>query len=95
LPLLLEWLQCTQQWPLYWNLNHIVSSSSVFGATHSLFINYFPKWNIETSILILNLKLLKVSSLIQRFFCGIAYKSSRYYRLELLGKLPKNTIWFW
>jgi O-succinylhomoserine sulfhydrylase len=27
--------------------NHIVSSSSVFGATHSLFINYFPKWNIK------------------------------------------------
>jgi O-succinylhomoserine sulfhydrylase len=29
--------------------DHIVSASSVFGATHSLFINYFPKWNIETS----------------------------------------------
>lgn len=29
--------------------DHIVSSSSVFGATHSLFMNYFPKWNIETS----------------------------------------------
>ncbi|WP_264566520.1 trans-sulfuration enzyme family protein [Flavobacterium sp. N3904] len=28
---------------------HIVSASSVFGATHSLFINYFPKWGIETS----------------------------------------------
>jgi O-succinylhomoserine sulfhydrylase len=28
--------------------DHIVSSSSVFGATHSLFVNYFPKWNIET-----------------------------------------------
>jgi O-succinylhomoserine sulfhydrylase len=27
--------------------DHIVSSSSVFGATHSLFINYFPKWNIK------------------------------------------------
>jgi O-succinylhomoserine sulfhydrylase len=29
--------------------DHIVSASSVFGATHSLFINYFPKWGIETS----------------------------------------------
>jgi O-succinylhomoserine sulfhydrylase len=29
--------------------DHIVSASSVFGATHSLFVNYFPKWNIETS----------------------------------------------
>jgi O-succinylhomoserine sulfhydrylase len=29
--------------------DHIVSASSVFGATHSLFMNYFPKWNIETS----------------------------------------------
>ena len=29
--------------------DHIVSASSVFGATHSLFVNYFPKWDIETS----------------------------------------------
>ena len=29
--------------------DHIVSSSSVFGATHSLFVKYFPKWNIETT----------------------------------------------
>ena len=29
--------------------DHIVSAGSVFGATHSLFINYFPKWGIETS----------------------------------------------
>ncbi len=29
--------------------DHIVSSRSVFGSTHSLFIKYFPKWNIETS----------------------------------------------
>jgi hypothetical protein len=72
--------------------DHIVSSSSVFGATHSLFINYFPSGILKHPILILSLKLLKVSShLIQRFFCGIAYKSSsRYYRLG--GKLPKNTI---
>ncbi|WP_010133926.1 trans-sulfuration enzyme family protein [Ochrovirga pacifica] len=29
--------------------DHIVSSRSVFGATHGLFTKYFPKWNIETS----------------------------------------------
>lgn len=29
--------------------DHIVSASNVFGATHSLFVNYFPKWNIETT----------------------------------------------
>jgi O-succinylhomoserine sulfhydrylase len=26
----------------------------VFGATHSLFINYFPKWNIQTSYFDIN-----------------------------------------
>ncbi|MEZ7516340.1 trans-sulfuration enzyme family protein [Flavobacterium frigidarium] len=34
--------------------DHIISSSSVFGATHSLFMNYFPKWNIETSYFDIN-----------------------------------------
>lgn len=34
--------------------DHIVSSSSVFGATHSLLINYFPKWNIQTSYFDIN-----------------------------------------
>ena len=34
--------------------DHIVSSSSVFGATHSLFVNYFPKWNIETTYFDIN-----------------------------------------
>ena len=29
--------------------DHIVSSKSVFGSTHSLFTNFFPKWNISTS----------------------------------------------
>lgn len=29
--------------------DHIVSCNSVFGSTHTLFIKYFPKWNIETS----------------------------------------------
>lgn len=34
--------------------DHIVSASSVFGATHSLFMKYFPKWNIETSYFDIN-----------------------------------------
>lgn len=29
--------------------DHIVSSRSVFGSTHTLFTKYFPKWNIEAS----------------------------------------------
>lgn len=29
--------------------DHIISSRSVFGSTHTLFIKYFPKWNISTS----------------------------------------------
>lgn len=29
--------------------DHIVSARSIFGSTHALFMNYFPKWNITTS----------------------------------------------
>jgi O-succinylhomoserine sulfhydrylase len=29
--------------------DHIISARSVFGSTHALFVNYFPKWNITTS----------------------------------------------
>lgn len=29
--------------------DHIVSCQSVFGSTHTLFMKYFPKWNIETT----------------------------------------------
>src|SRR5210317_1635116 len=29
--------------------DHIVSASSIFGSTHTLFTTYFPKWNIETN----------------------------------------------
>ena len=29
--------------------DHIVSCSSVFGSTHTLFTKYFPKWNINTT----------------------------------------------
>jgi O-succinylhomoserine sulfhydrylase len=34
--------------------DHIVSAGSVFGATHSLFVNYFPKWGIETTYFDIN-----------------------------------------
>lgn len=29
--------------------DHIISSKSIFGSTHSLFTQFFPKWNIATS----------------------------------------------
>ncbi|MEP0214305.1 MAG: aminotransferase class I/II-fold pyridoxal phosphate-dependent enzyme [Cellulophaga sp.] len=29
--------------------DHIISSKSIFGSTHSLFVNFFPKWNVTTS----------------------------------------------
>ncbi|OIQ28779.1 MAG: O-succinylhomoserine sulfhydrylase [Bacteroidetes bacterium MedPE-SWsnd-G2] len=29
--------------------DHIISARSVFGSTHNLFTQYFPKWNISTS----------------------------------------------
>lgn len=29
--------------------DHVVSSKSIFGSTHSLFTQFFPKWNINTS----------------------------------------------
>ncbi|APY11448.1 O-succinylhomoserine sulfhydrylase [Seonamhaeicola sp. S2-3] len=34
--------------------DHVVSCSSVFGATHGLFTKYFPKWNIECSYFSIN-----------------------------------------
>ena len=34
--------------------DHIVSSGSVFGSTHTLFTKYFPKWNISTSYFNIN-----------------------------------------
>jgi O-succinylhomoserine sulfhydrylase len=44
--------------------DHIISSRSVFGSTHSLFTKYLPKWNIETSYFKVN-EVDKVESLIQ------------------------------
>ncbi|CAL2057124.1 trans-sulfuration enzyme family protein [Tenacibaculum sp. 190524A05c] len=44
--------------------DHIVSSRSVFGSTHSLFTKYLLKWNIETSYFKVN-EVDKVESLIK------------------------------
>lgn len=44
--------------------DHVVSCSSVFGATHGLFTKYFPKWNIECSYFNVN-DIETVESLIQ------------------------------
>lgn len=43
--------------------DHIVSCSSVFGSTHTLFTKYFPKWNIHTSYFNVN-EVEKVESLL-------------------------------
>jgi len=43
--------------------DHIISARSVFGSTHSLFTNYFPKWNITTSYFNVN-EVDKIESLI-------------------------------
>src|SRR5688572_11517217 len=29
--------------------DHVIACSSIFGATHTIFSKYFPKWNIEHS----------------------------------------------
>lgn len=34
--------------------DHIVSAKSIFGSTHTLFTQFFPKWNIETSYFDIN-----------------------------------------
>ncbi|GGF81352.1 trans-sulfuration enzyme family protein [Wenyingzhuangia marina] len=44
--------------------DHVVSCSSVFGATHGLFTKYFPKWNINCSYFEVN-EVDKIESLIQ------------------------------
>ncbi len=44
--------------------DHIVSSRSVFGSTHTLLTKFLPKWNIETSYFKVN-EIEKIESLIQ------------------------------
>lgn len=74
--------------------DHIVSSRSVFGSTHSLFTKYFPKWNIETSYFKVN-ETDKIESLIQPN-TKILYAESPtnpavdILDLELLSKIAKK-----
>lgn len=74
--------------------DHIVSASSVFGSTHALFTNYFPKWNIETSYFDIN-KPEEIESLIQPS-TKILYAESPtnpgvdIIDLELLGNIAKK-----
>lgn len=74
--------------------DHIVSSRSVFGSTHSLFTKYLPKWNIETSYFKVN-EAHKIEVLIQPN-TKILYAETPtnpavdILDLELLGKIAKK-----
>ncbi len=74
--------------------DHIVSASSVFGATHSLFVNYFPKWNIETTYFDINAPE-TIESCIQPntkilFAESPTNPAVDIINLELLGKIAKK-----
>jgi len=74
--------------------DHILSSRSVFGSTHSLYTNFFPKWNIETTFFEGD-NLEGVEALIQEN-TKIIYAESPtnpgvdVIDLEVLGKISKN-----
>ncbi|AMC10892.1 O-succinylhomoserine sulfhydrylase [Lutibacter profundi] len=74
--------------------DHIVSARSVFGSTHTLFTNYFPKWNITTSYFDIN-NPDEIESLIQPT-TKILYAESPtnpgvdIIDLELLGNIAKK-----
>lgn len=74
--------------------DHIVSASSVFGSTHTLFTKYFPKWNITTSYFDVN-KPETIESFIQPN-TKILYAESPtnpgvdIIDLELLGKIARK-----
>ena len=74
--------------------DHIVSSRSVFGSTHSLFTKFLPKWNITTSYFKIN-EVDKIESLITPN-TKILYAESPtnpavdILDLELLGKIAKK-----
>ena len=74
--------------------DHIVSSRSVFGSTHTLFTKFLPKWNISTSYFKIN-EVDKIESLIQPN-TKILYAESPtnpavdILDLELLGAIAKK-----
>jgi O-succinylhomoserine sulfhydrylase len=49
----LEW-PSIQLWLHYYNQAIISFRQAVFWGNHSLFVNYFPKWNIETTYFDIN-----------------------------------------
>ena len=74
--------------------DHIISSRSVFGSTHSLFTKFLPKWNITTSYFKID-EVEKIESLIQPN-TKILYAESPtnpavdILDLELLGNIAKE-----
>ena len=74
--------------------DHIVSASSVFGSTHTLFTTYLPKWNIETSYFKVN-EVDKIENLIKPN-TKILYAETPtnpavdILDLELLGRIAKK-----
>ena len=74
--------------------DHIVSASSVFGSTHTLFTTYLPKWNIQTSYFKVD-EVDKIENLIQPN-TKILYAETPtnpavdILDLELLGRIAKN-----
>lgn len=74
--------------------DHIVSASSVFGSTHTLFTTYLPKWNIYTSYFKVN-EVDKIESLIKPN-TKILYAETPtnpavdILDLELLGRIAKK-----
>lgn len=74
--------------------DHIISSRSVFGSTHSLFTNYFPKWDINTSYFNID-QIDQIEKLIQKKTKCIYVESPtnpgvEILDLELLGKIAKK-----
>ncbi|NJB70849.1 O-succinylhomoserine sulfhydrylase [Saonia flava] len=74
--------------------DHIISSRSIFGSTHTLFTQFFPKWNISTSYFKMD-ELEKIESLITPK-TKIIYAESPtnpgvdVLDLEVLGKIAKK-----
>ena len=74
--------------------DHIISSRSVFGSTHSLFTKYFPKWHINTSYFNID-QIDQIEKLIQKKTKCIYVESPtnpgvEILDLELLGKIAKK-----
>ena len=74
--------------------DHIISSRSVFGSTHSLFTKYFPKWDINTSYFNID-QIDQIEKLIQKKTKCIYVESPtnpgvEILDLELLGKIAEK-----